>query len=86
MKFAKLFELEDGNQLLIQYDFDCNEEELHKLVISSEHNGVSVSMANSYVSKAKAIKELKSYSQQKAEDARRILVQITEDPSILFFK
>lgn len=82
MKFARLFDLEDDNQLLLRYDYS-EEDKLHKLIISTSYDNVFLSMENGFRTAFQALKAMREYSQQKAEDSRLILIQIYNDPSVL---
>ena len=72
MKFAKLFDLEDNEQVLVTVNYD-DDSESHKLCIRTEFEKATAEMSLSYSEEKMALDALEKYTIDDAEKSRRKL-------------
>lgn len=72
MKFAKLFDLEDNEQVLVTVNYDHDSEE-HKLCIRTDFESATAEMNLSFSEEIKALKAFDKYTIEDAEKSRRTL-------------
>jgi hypothetical protein len=68
-KFAKLFDLEDDEQVLLTLDYD-EEEDMHRVTIQTDFDGCEAKIRLAFNTLDKAISALNSYTKDKAIDFR----------------
>jgi hypothetical protein len=74
MKFAKLFDLEDGEQVLVTVDYNDNEDR-YELVFRTDFDGVVAQMSLGFKDEEKAVKALEKCELKRAVDFRAIITK-----------
>jgi hypothetical protein len=75
MKFAKLFDLENDEQVLLTIEYN-DDEEIHELVQRTEIDGTVAKIAHGYKSKQIAIKNMKKFSIEQAITFRETMMAL----------
>lgn len=68
-KFAKVFDLDNGDQVLVSVHYD-DQEDKHKLVMRTDIDGIELEIKLGYEKEDHALKILEGFSQKEAEDFR----------------
>ena len=69
MKFAKLFDLEDGEQVLLTVEYD-DEDDQYQLVIKSDFDGATATMKLGYKEEHLALEEMEKFELDRAKKFR----------------
>lgn len=73
-KFAKLFDLEDGSQVLISIVQDMDDDS-YKVQVRTDNNGDSAKLAFGYANKKLAIDAIDNYTIKEAQKFRDSMMQ-----------
>lgn len=77
MNFAKVFQINDDNQLLVQ--LTRNEEESPEITLTADHQGVRADLKMGFKTDESCEKAFKNFKQQEAKDAYNAIIDLYED-------
>ncbi len=69
MKFAKLFDLEDGEQVLLTVEYD-DEKDQYELVFKTDFDGATASMKLGYKEESMALESMEKVELERAQELR----------------
>lgn len=76
-KFARLFELENDEQLLVTVEYN-QEEDHYNMNLKTDFKGMSAEIGLGFKKKAKALKAMNDYTQADAVKCRASIQQMLE--------